>query len=127
MHYGLLLGVAALALTTQVDAQTSTPVAPVAAPNAAVSDDIIITARRVNEALIDVPASITAFSAASIATKNIQRAEDFVKLTPGVSIVPWPARRLGVQAADLLLARINGDDGPARTVVTDSTADVDPP
>ena len=47
--------------------------------------------------------------------------------TPGVSIVPWPARRLGVQAADLLLARINGDAGPARTVVTDSTADVDPP
>ena len=35
----------------------------------------------------------------------------------GVSIVPWPARRLGVRAADLLLARIGGDHSPAQTVV----------
>lgn len=34
-----------------------------------------------------------------------------------VSIVPWPARQLGVRAADLLLARIGGDQSPARTVV----------
>lgn len=46
--------------------------------------------------------------------------------TQGVNIVPWPARRLGVQAADLLLARIGGDHSPARTVVVDSTADAEP-
>lgn len=46
--------------------------------------------------------------------------------TRGVTVLPWPARRLGVQAADLLLARINGDDGPARTVVADSTAETGP-
>jgi LacI family transcriptional regulator len=42
-----------------------------------------------------------------------------------VTIVPWPARGLGVQAADLLLARINGDASPPRTVVADSTRDAD--
>lgn len=45
--------------------------------------------------------------------------------TPGVSIVPWPARQLGIQAAELLLERISGDDSPARTVITDSTADAE--
>lgn len=49
----------------------------------------------------------------------------FTWQTPGVSIVPWPARRLGIQAADLLLARISGDDAPSRTVVTDSAAETE--
>ena len=43
----------------------------------------------------------------------------------GVTVIPWPARQLGVAAADLLLARIRGDDSPARTVVTASDADGD--
>ncbi|MDQ1585665.1 MAG: LacI family transcriptional regulator [Actinomycetota bacterium] len=45
----------------------------------------------------------------------------------GVTVLPWPARRLGLQAAELLLARINGDDSPARLVVTDSTSADDGP
>lgn len=88
MRYGLLLGVAGLALTAGASAQSvvSEPAAT-AAPTVGDDGEIIITARRVNEALIDVPASITAFSAAAIASRNIQKAEDFVKLTPGVTIV----------------------------------------
>lgn len=85
----LLLGVAGAALTS-LPAMAQTAAEPsVAAAAAEPTDagDIIITARRVNESLIDVPASITAFSAATIASKNIQKAEDFVKLTPGVTIV----------------------------------------
>jgi LacI family transcriptional regulator len=35
----------------------------------------------------------------------------------GVAVVPLPARELGATAARLLLARIEGDDSPARTVV----------
>ncbi len=88
MRNGLLLGVAALALTAGANAQSvvSEPAAP-ASPTVGDDNDIVITARRVNESLIDVPASVTAFSAATIASKNIQKAEDFVKLTPGVTIV----------------------------------------
>lgn len=42
----------------------------------------------------------------------------FPVLAPiGISIVPLPARQLGETAARMLIARINGDDQPARTVV----------
>jgi LacI family transcriptional regulator len=44
-------------------------------------------------------------------------------LPKGVTVVPWHARPLGIRAAELLLARIGGDDSPPRTVVTDSAAD----
>ncbi|MFI2707562.1 hypothetical protein ACH5WX_08455, partial [Nocardioides sp. CER28] len=39
---------------------------------------------------------------------------------PGSRVVPLPARRLGTEAADLLLARIKGDRTPTRTVVLDA-------
>ena len=80
-RYRFLLGVTVL-LPEIAAAQTTPSDAPAADPG-----DIVVTARRVSETLSQVPASITAFSAATIATKNIQRAEDFIKLTPGVSIV----------------------------------------
>ena len=87
---GLLIGVAVAALLPG-GAGAQSVAAPPAATDAAAAavdqGDIIVTARRVNETLSNVPASITAFSAATIATKNIQKAEDFVKLTPGVTIV----------------------------------------
>ena len=38
----------------------------------------------------------------------------------GTSVIPWPARQLGERAAQLLLARIGGETGPARTVILDS-------
>ena len=87
-RYGLLIGVAASALIVSAAAAQDTT-APVVATTTASDDsgEIIITARRINESLSDVPASVTAFSAATIEAKNIQRAEDFVKLTPGVTIV----------------------------------------
>jgi len=49
--------------------------------------EIVVTARRVNETLSQVPASITAFGAETIAQAGIERAQDFTKLTPGVTIV----------------------------------------
>jgi iron complex outermembrane receptor protein len=48
---------------------------------------IIVTARRQEEALGDVPASITVFTEDTIQTANIRRAEDFIALTPGITIV----------------------------------------
>lgn len=83
-RYGLWFGVAA-AVVVSPPAGVQSVVADAGATGN--DGDIIVTARRVSENLSDVPASITAFSAATIAIKNIQRAEDFVKLTPGVTIV----------------------------------------
>ncbi len=39
----------------------------------------------------------------------------------GVRVVDLPARNLGEAAAALLLTRIAGDDGPARTVILRDT------
>ena len=78
---------------TGASAQTLPAQASPAEPAATAPDpgdipgDIIVTARRVNESALDVPASITAFSGDMIAKASITRAADFVKLTPGVTIV----------------------------------------
>ncbi len=50
-------------------------------------EEIVVTARQREEKLIDVPASITAFTEGTIKRASIERAEDFIALTPGVSFV----------------------------------------
>ncbi len=54
-------------------------------------DEIIVTARRQNERLQDVPASVSVLSAASLEKTGATKAEDFVQLTPGVTIVTGTA------------------------------------
>ena len=69
--------------------------APALAQNAdevgAGTEEIIVTARRQNEKLLDVPASVTVFTAKTLEQTGIRTANDFVKLTPGVSIVTGTA------------------------------------
>mgnify|MGYP001812483474 FL=1 len=81
----LLAATATMAIATSAQAQTS------GENQASGLDDgnapIIVTARRQNEALGDVPASITVFTEELLQTNNIRRAEDFIGLTPGVTIV----------------------------------------
>ena len=50
-------------------------------------EEVVVTARQRTEKLTDVPASITAFTEGEIKRANIERAEDFIALTPGVSFV----------------------------------------
>ena len=50
-------------------------------------EEIVVTARQREEALIDVPATITAFTRGEVTRAGIERAEDFIALTPGVSLV----------------------------------------
>jgi iron complex outermembrane receptor protein len=50
-------------------------------------EEIIVTARQRKELLQDVPATITAFTEADIRRSGIERAEDFIFQTPGVSLV----------------------------------------
>ncbi|MDB5700728.1 MAG: TonB-dependent receptor, partial [Sphingomonadales bacterium] len=63
--------------------------APAAAPAAAVEEalpatgDIVVTARRRDERLQDVPVSVSAFSAATLERNNIQTATDLRSITPG--------------------------------------------
>ena len=48
---------------------------------------IIVTARRQSETLAEVPTAITVFTAETLEKTGIERADEFVQLTPGVTIV----------------------------------------
>jgi iron complex outermembrane receptor protein len=50
-------------------------------------EEIVVTARQREERIEDVPVSITAFTAAEIRSAGIERPQDFVALTTGVSAV----------------------------------------
>jgi iron complex outermembrane receptor protein len=52
---------------------------------------IIVTARRQNERLQEVPASVSVLSANALEKTGASKAEDFVALTPGVTIVTGTA------------------------------------
>ncbi len=76
-----------LGLTT-MSAMVTALSAPVAiAQEQALEEVIVTTARQREEALQDVPASITAITAATLESASVDRAADFVRLTPGVSLV----------------------------------------
>lgn len=68
------------------DAQTAQPEAA-----ASEGDAIIVTARRQNERLQDVPASVAVLTADALQRTGAVKAEDFVKLTPGITIVTGTA------------------------------------
>jgi iron complex outermembrane receptor protein len=55
--------------------------------NVSATDEIVVTARGRAESLQDVPASIQVFDKEAIENQGIERAKDFINLTPGVSIV----------------------------------------
>ena len=60
---------------------------PVTYAQDSVLEEVVVTARQREEKLTDVPASITAFTEGAIDRAGIERAEDFIGLTPGVSMV----------------------------------------
>lgn len=82
-HSLKLLALSSAALVTALSA---TPVYAQSS-EASFEDEIIVTARRKAESLQDVPGSVTAITAATIEKTGIQRADDFLRLTPGVTLV----------------------------------------
>jgi iron complex outermembrane receptor protein len=67
--------------------------------------EIIVTARRREEVLREVPASVTVITAQTIANTGARLATEFVQLTPGVTIIAGP-----VEAGDTQIA-IRGING----------------
>jgi iron complex outermembrane recepter protein len=53
--------------------------------------EILVTARRDTERLIDVPASVSVLTSETLARTGVVRAQDFLQLTPGVTIVTGTA------------------------------------
>ncbi|MGB3721704.1 MAG: TonB-dependent receptor plug domain-containing protein, partial [Pacificimonas sp.] len=82
----LSAGVAASAFAFPVAGQESAETETTAQNNV-----IVVTARRQSETLAEVPASVTVFTTDTIEQAQIDTAEDFLSLTPGVTIVTGTA------------------------------------
>ena len=78
-----LLATSSFAFATPAFAQNAPKVQD--APAATILDDIIVTARRVEERLQDVPISITVFNQTQLSRQNVVNAEDLAKFTPSLS------------------------------------------
>ena len=52
-----------------------------------VIEEVTVTARRRAESLSDVPGTVTAFTQQTLESAGVQRAQDFIALTPGVTLV----------------------------------------
>jgi iron complex outermembrane receptor protein len=50
-------------------------------------EEVIVTARKRDEALLDVPVTVSAFNAEEIASAGIVRPQDFIALTPNMTMV----------------------------------------
>lgn len=72
-------------------AVTASPALGQAASGAEDGSDIIVTARRQNERLIDVPASVSVLTSEALADTGAKNAQAFAELTPGVTIVTGTA------------------------------------
>ncbi len=60
---------------------------PPAASAQALLEEIVVTARKRSESLQDVPIAVTAFTSDQIQDAGIERPQDFIMLTPNVTIV----------------------------------------
>jgi iron complex outermembrane receptor protein len=87
---GGFLSVSALALSVSLlaSAASAQEVMPAAEDDAG---EILVTARRGSERLIDVPATVNVLSAEAIQRTGVVRAQDFLQLIPGVTIVTGTA------------------------------------
>jgi iron complex outermembrane receptor protein len=85
-HYLLsLIGVALLTITAT--AILSPRVAEAQASNQFEIEEIIVNARRRSENLRDVPGTVTALTSSVLEGAGVRRAEGFISLTPGVTMV----------------------------------------
>ena len=84
--------IGALMFAVPTVAQEAPPApAPEAVDEEGAGNAIIVTARRQSETLAEVPAAITVFTADTLEKAGIERADEFVQLTPGVTIVTGTA------------------------------------
>ena len=60
---------------------------PIAYAQDSVLEEVVVTARKRDEALTDIPVSLTAFTAEDIRSAGIETPQDFINLTPNVTLV----------------------------------------
>ena len=95
---------APLPLTAAVSAALSSAALLMPSVASAQLEEVVVTARARAESLQDVPATVTAFTEGQIANMGVERAEDFVYMTPGVTFV----NTVEVGDSSLSIRGING-------------------
>ena len=77
----------ASAFAQDAAAQTAAPAGPENTDDVATGfDDIVVTARRRDERLQDVPVAVSAISGDSLASKSIQQIQDLTRVVPGFTV-----------------------------------------
>jgi iron complex outermembrane receptor protein len=85
-----------------------------AAESSSELQEVVVTARRVEESLQDVPMSISVYSQADLTDRNIVSANDLALYTPALSI----SNQFGSDAASLVIRGFSQDIGTSPTVGT---------
>jgi iron complex outermembrane recepter protein len=75
-----------IALASSGSLPTASSIAQTAAAEVPL-EEIVVTARKRDEALLDVPVAVNAFSEAEIESAGILRPQDFIALTPNMTMV----------------------------------------
>lgn len=79
-------------------------------------DEIVVTARRRNESALEVPLAVTAFNAQMIQDAGIQRVEDFVALTPNVTLAT--SQGIGTSFLSIRgITQVRNGESPVATIV----------
>lgn len=87
-----------------------------AAEGASALEEIVVTARRIDESIQDAPFAVTAFTAQTIEEAGIKRIEDFVALTPNVTIAT--SQGIGTSFLSIRgLTQVRNGESPVATIV----------
>ncbi|MFK8051358.1 MAG: TonB-dependent receptor [Woeseiaceae bacterium] len=106
----VFVGAFALSLTSPTKAQQAEDGAD------AVLDVITVTARRRDETALEVPLAVTAFNAQMIQDAGIQRVEDFVQLTPNVTLAT--SQGIGTSFLSIRgITQVRNGESPVATIV----------
>lgn len=107
---GLTLAALPLAVSVPAVAQES------AEEGALVLEEVLVTARRRSESALEAPLSVTAFSAQMIQDAGIQRVEDFVALTPNVTLAT--SQGIGTSFLSIRgITQVRNGESPVATIV----------
>jgi iron complex outermembrane receptor protein len=77
---------ATLLAATVLGATTAAPAWAQTSDDTGSSNDIIVTAQRIEQRLQDVPISITVFNQAELSNKNVSNLKDLAQYTPGLAV-----------------------------------------
>jgi iron complex outermembrane receptor protein len=79
-------------------------------------EEVVVTARRRSESALEAPIAVTAFNAQMIQDAGIQRVEDFIALTPNVTIAT--SQGIGTSFLSIRgLTQVRNGESPVATIV----------